>query len=137
MRLVNTKKIELESFITVDEAPPYAILSHTWETDEVSFVELSQSRSKAEEKAGFGKIRSLCSQALQDGLEYAWIDTVCIDQSSSAELSEAINSMNFWYAFPSLEDVRIVRSNHNQLAGINAPLFATFISGISQHMVCP
>lgn len=33
-----------------------------------------------------------------DGLRYAWIDTCCIDKSSSAELSEAINSMYQWYS---------------------------------------
>ncbi len=32
-----------------------------------------------------------------EGLEYIWIDTCCIDKSSSAELSEALNSMYPWY----------------------------------------
>ncbi|KAI5460550.1 hypothetical protein BGZ63DRAFT_340141, partial [Mariannaea sp. PMI_226] len=31
------------------------------------------------------------------GYEYIWIDTCCIDKTSSAELSEAINSMYKWY----------------------------------------
>lgn len=35
--------------------------------------------------------------ASQAGLSYAWIDTCCIDKSSSAELTEAINSMYQWY----------------------------------------
>jgi hypothetical protein len=40
----------------------------------------------------------LCGeQAAKDGLSYFWIDTCCIDKSSSADLSEAINSMYFWY----------------------------------------
>lgn len=39
-----------------------------------------------------------CNQAKKDGLQYAWIDTCCIDKSSSAELQEAINSMFLWYA---------------------------------------
>lgn len=30
-------------------------------------------------------------------MEHVWIDTCCIDKSSSAELSEAINSMYEWY----------------------------------------
>ncbi|KAK3990675.1 hypothetical protein QBC44DRAFT_358106 [Cladorrhinum sp. PSN332] len=38
-----------------------------------------------------------CKQAEKDGLLYAWIDTCCIDKASSAELSEAINSMFKWY----------------------------------------
>jgi hypothetical protein len=32
-----------------------------------------------------------------DGHKYVWIDTCCIDKRSSAELSEAINSMWKWY----------------------------------------
>jgi hypothetical protein len=31
------------------------------------------------------------------GFDYIWIDTCCIDKSSSAELSETINSMFQWY----------------------------------------
>lgn len=46
---------------------------------------------------GFKKIHMTCQQAVRDGLNYAWADTCCIDKSSSAELSEAINSMFRWY----------------------------------------
>ncbi|KAF2201152.1 hypothetical protein GQ43DRAFT_448996 [Delitschia confertaspora ATCC 74209] len=42
-------------------------------------------------------IISACQQARQDNLAYVWIDTCCIDKSSSAELSEAINSMWRYY----------------------------------------
>lgn len=38
-----------------------------------------------------------CRLARQRDLSYAWIDTCCIDKSSSAELTEAINSMFNWY----------------------------------------
>jgi hypothetical protein len=34
---------------------------------------------------------------LTDGLKYTWIDTCCIDKTSSADLSESINSMFRWY----------------------------------------
>lgn len=49
-------------------------------------------------KKGYLKITNACQfvQQLVD-LQYIWIDTVCIDKSSSAELSEAINSMFRWY----------------------------------------
>lgn len=46
---------------------------------------------------GYAKIDACCAQARSDGWEYAWIDSCCIDKSSSAELSEAINSMFKWY----------------------------------------
>lgn len=49
-------------------------------------------------KAGFAKVVGACSRAARDGFDYIWIDTCCIDKSSSAELSEAINSMFKWYA---------------------------------------
>lgn len=56
------------------------------------------------------KIRSCCAFARTMGYRYLWIDSCCIDKTSSAELSEAINSMYEWYAcaavcFAFLEDV--------------------------------
>ncbi|KAF2730463.1 hypothetical protein EJ04DRAFT_545742 [Polyplosphaeria fusca] len=38
-----------------------------------------------------------CAQAKTDGYLYVWIDSCCINPTSSAELSEAINSMYRWY----------------------------------------
>lgn len=78
--------------------PPYAILSHRWRDGEVSFQDchgISNIAADAEitEKPGYKKLKGSCSQALEDGYSYVWIDTCCIDKSSSAELSEAINSM--------------------------------------------
>ncbi|RTE81324.1 hypothetical protein BHE90_004136 [Fusarium euwallaceae] len=46
---------------------------------------------------GYEKVRRSCALAFSEGFEYIWIDTCCIDKSSSAELSEAINSMFKWY----------------------------------------
>ena len=79
------------------EVPPYAILSHRWghARDEVSFSEFGQDGARL--KAGYKKIEFCCRQALKDGLTYAWVDTCCINKESSAELSEAINSMYSWY----------------------------------------
>lgn len=47
--------------------------------------------------SGYKKIVGCCEQASADGYEWVWIDTCCIDKRSSAELSEAINSMYRWY----------------------------------------
>ncbi|KAK6206477.1 hypothetical protein LQW54_007770 [Pestalotiopsis sp. IQ-011] len=49
-------------------------------------------------KAGYRKIELTCAQAKADGIKYAWVDTCCINKDSSAELSEAINSMYAWYS---------------------------------------
>jgi acyl carrier protein len=54
-------------------------------------------RADVERKTGFSKIVGCCMWAKRDGLEYAWIDSCCIDKRSSAELSEALNSMSQWY----------------------------------------
>lgn len=77
--------------------PSYAILSHTWGSDneEVTFNNLGSDRDKS--KPGYRKLYFCAKQAKRDGLQYFWIDTCCIDKSSSAELSEAIASMFRWY----------------------------------------
>ncbi|KAF9728642.1 vegetative incompatibility protein het-e-1 [Paraphaeosphaeria minitans] len=49
------------------------------------------------DKAGYRKIQLCAEQAVQDGLEYFWVDTCCIDKENYAELSQAINSMFRWY----------------------------------------
>lgn len=54
------------------------------------------SRSLVAAKKGFEKIQKCCEIAASDGFEYAWVDTCCIDKTSSSELSEAINSMWAW-----------------------------------------
>ncbi|RMX86972.1 hypothetical protein D0869_02689 [Hortaea werneckii] len=96
MWLLNAKTYALKFFHTAKTAPPYAILSHTWEDDEVLFKDMDD-LEKAKAKSGWQKIEYICRQALEDGLQWAWVDTCCIDKSSSAELSEAINSMFKWH----------------------------------------
>lgn len=93
MRLVNTLSQKLESFAD-NKIPPYAILSHRWENEEVLFDDM---RGDFSRKQGYGKLKGACDQAARDGLRYIWIDTCCIDKTSSTELSEAINSMYTWY----------------------------------------
>jgi hypothetical protein len=85
------------TLVTSDDIPRYAILSHTWgaDTEEVSFKDMIDGTGKR--KTGYEKIRFCGEQAERDGLQYFWIDTCCIDKSSSAELQEAINSMFRWY----------------------------------------
>jgi hypothetical protein len=95
MRLINCSTLQLEEFF--DRAiPEYAILSHTWGHDEVSFADAPFSQATTAREA-WKKIEFTCAQASRDGLSYVWVDTCCIDKSSSSELSEAINSMFAWY----------------------------------------
>ena len=115
MRLLRTSTFKLESFFD-ERLPPYAILSHTWGDEEITFQELQQkdatillNSTKMQTvngkplhgfqsiKKGFLKIVGCALQAEKDGFEYIWCDTCCIDKTNSTELSEAINSMYHWY----------------------------------------
>lgn len=102
-----------------DTSEPYAILSHTWGKlkDEILFEDLArycdpeirQSEgyfsvdfrqgpgAVLRQRAGWRKIEAAIKQARADGKDWLWADTCCIDKGSSAELSEAINSMYNWY----------------------------------------
>lgn len=95
MRLLSTSTRQLCEFQSAD-IPPYAILSHTWEEEEVLYADIQN--DLATDKVGYAKVVGFCKEAAAKGLEWAWIDTCCIDKTSSAELSEAINSMYQWYA---------------------------------------
>ncbi|KAI8947166.1 heterokaryon incompatibility protein-domain-containing protein [Xylaria longipes] len=94
MRLLNVKTGLLEEILN-PLTHKYAILSHMWEDEEVLFSDMSNPYFKANE--GYKKIKMAMKLADEAGLRYVWIDTCCIDKSSSAELTEAINSMFRWY----------------------------------------
>ncbi|KAI0642336.1 heterokaryon incompatibility protein-domain-containing protein [Trametes meyenii] len=99
--------------------PEYAILSHVWRDGEQSFQDVMAITTRYTQ--GYvnpgvhpnlsAKIRGFCTFAHNAGYRWIWIDTCCIDKSSSADLSEALNSMYSWYAnadmcFALLDDVR-------------------------------
>lgn len=95
MWLINVNTLELEEF--GPNPPRYGILSHTWNAgQEISFQDW-KTPEIAKSKAGYAKIEGACRQASSDGLDYVWVDTNCINKTSSSELSEAINSMFAWY----------------------------------------
>ncbi|KAL5347679.1 Vegetative incompatibility protein HET-E-1 [Pseudogymnoascus australis] len=107
------------------DIPKYAILSHRWGAEEVTFKDLIDGTSKS--KAGYGKIRFCGEQAKRNGLQYFWVDTCCIDKSNAVELQEAINSMFRWYqhaikCYVYLPDV----SRSNSADGFNEPWESTF-----------
>ncbi|KAH8817020.1 heterokaryon incompatibility protein-domain-containing protein [Xylogone sp. PMI_703] len=98
MRLLNSSTHKFKEFMADNAIPPYAILSHTWGDDEISFEDwYSLSLPEIESKEGFEKLKYCLDQASLDKIEWLWIDTCCIDKRSSAELSEAINTMFRWY----------------------------------------
>lgn len=106
MRLLNTTTLEIEDYIGSD-VPSYAILSHTWSDQEVTLQEWAKYRQehhheetsgpRFRDSSGREKIESFCRVARRDDHNHVWIDTCCIDKTSSAELTESINSMFQWY----------------------------------------
>ncbi|KAK7468399.1 hypothetical protein VKT23_002914 [Stygiomarasmius scandens] len=110
MRLLHTETLQLKEFFGKD-IPPYAALSHTWEeSQEVSFQEFQNPTEDVKKRSGYTKILEACRLSYRYGFQYIWIDTCCINKDSSAELSEAINSMYEYYrnavvCYAYLEDV--------------------------------
>lgn len=128
MRLLHSTTLDFKVFHD-DKLPPYAILSHTWEEEEIGYQEmrfLQKLRALPDnlknntafiatmeaafgldsfivdqkpviERRGYRKILKTAEIAREKKLNYIWVDTCCIDKSSSAELQEAINSMYEWY----------------------------------------
>lgn len=102
MRLLHTETLRLELFIP-ECLPEYVILSHRWSAEEVIFEDFQSGEMLSEDhparhKAGFKKILDACRRAQQDDYEWIWIDSCCIDKSSSAVLQESINSMWRYYS---------------------------------------
>ena len=100
-----TAGMQVDINVFGDDETDYAILSHRWNDTEVNYEEMVDLAKMGERKikeirgrAGYKKILDACEQAQKDGYEWVWVDTCCIDKRSSAELSEAINSMYRWYA---------------------------------------
>jgi len=123
MRLINVDTLKLQSFGHGD-TPEYIILSHTWDQDEITlqdwqaveaFPELEALRAQVgtdtysilqerrvhdiRTKQGYIKLTRLCDTVRnrRPDCKWVWADTCCIDKTSSAELSETINSMFQWY----------------------------------------
>jgi hypothetical protein len=76
--------------------PPYAILSHRWSDSEILLEDIASGAYK-DRQEGYQKLEFCAKQAAQDGLQYFWIDTCCIDRWNLRERSRAINSMFQWY----------------------------------------
>ncbi|KAI0692863.1 heterokaryon incompatibility protein-domain-containing protein [Cerioporus squamosus] len=127
MWLLSSSRAELRYYVSPDAVEGgYAILSHVWGADEQTFQDLQELCAKCA-KTGQNprdlvceKIKRSCELAEQHGYRWVWIDTCCIDKTSSAELSEAINSMFRYYAlsrvcYAFLKDVDADKAFHPSL----------------------
>jgi Heterokaryon incompatibility protein (HET) len=102
MRLLHSETFELRSFIR-GQVPDYVILSHRWGVEELTFDDIqkhpiSNPSSLARQLRGFPKVAGACKLAKEDGYDWIWIDSCCINKASSSELQETINSMWDFYA---------------------------------------
>ena len=105
MWLLHTKTLELR-FFADSRSVRYAALSHVWEADDhrQPFREIqaiySRCLASGEDPRDLvtAKVRNFLALAESEGYEWGWLDTACIDKTSSAELSEAINCMYRWYS---------------------------------------
>jgi hypothetical protein len=70
MRLINVKTLAFEEYYG-ENIPSYAVLSHTWGSEGVTYQEWC-SRKFSKTKAGYKKIRSACKLALDDEVNYLW-----------------------------------------------------------------
>ncbi|KAJ8489333.1 hypothetical protein ONZ51_g2965 [Trametes cubensis] len=121
MRLLNTRTGQFVENID-PKVTRYAILSHVWDIrgeqsyQQVLAIWQKASRSSTSSQVSVKgrcknasaisildspelsvKIRGFCAIAHQHGYGLGWMDSCCIDKTSSAELTEAINSMYLWY----------------------------------------
>lgn len=106
MRLLNVNTSEFAQF-NGQHVPPYAITSHRWSGDEPYFKEMR--KNKATNGEGLKKVQGFCKfvrdenvrrRAMRgevEGCDWIWLDTVCINKDSDAEVTESINSMFRWY----------------------------------------
>lgn len=105
MRLLDTTTFELRSDSQeFFQAEGYAILSHRWVGQEITFDEIAQHapslRDAGEQRMKspqLDKIRGACETARKQGFRWMWIDNCCINKSSATEEAESINSMFKWY----------------------------------------
>lgn len=109
LKIDSDGRLSRDTFLSRKNIPPYAILSHRWNDDEPNYQDITNGTGK--EKEGYRKLIFCAEQAERDGIQYFWVDTVCIDKTSSPELQEAIVSMFQWYqdakrCYAYLQDVR-------------------------------
>ncbi|KAI0702602.1 hypothetical protein C8Q76DRAFT_861563 [Earliella scabrosa] len=105
MWLLDTHTLKLHHFVSPEAVKEgYVILSHRWNAQEQSFQDLQEVHEWCNRSGDdphdlvTDKIRRFCELAEAHGYQWAWIDTCCIDKTSSAELEEAINAMFRFYS---------------------------------------
>ncbi|KAK0806639.1 hypothetical protein LTR75_002527 [Friedmanniomyces endolithicus] len=97
MRLLNVSTLQFREFHR--DTPRYIAASHRWKAGMEAMIGDIQNRSNVD-KSGFQKVEGFAKYVRENfkDVEWLWIDTCCINQDSSQEVNEAVNSMFSWYA---------------------------------------
>lgn len=74
MRLLNAHTSKISDH-NGGNIPPYAIFSHTWGEEEVTYVDFV--KGKASSLKGYAKIKGCCKQTIADGLEFV-VRPICL-----------------------------------------------------------
>src|SRR5690349_16226578 len=93
MRLLNIEDMALELFPDPPDAsiPDYAILSHRWGAEEITFEDMRDpTAEEVRRKLGWKKIKQSCRLATDVGFKYIWIDTCCIKKADKEELTNTL-----------------------------------------------
>lgn len=123
MRLLNTATYEVKA----RNVPKYAILSHRWEEDEgeITYQMLSAANGlnpglrnfmvDESRKVSWNKIMGTCAKGREQGYEWLWIDSLCINKADSVEMRESLNAMFDYYrdagvCYSFLKDVDVTAS---------------------------
>ncbi|PIL29023.1 hypothetical protein GSI_09071 [Ganoderma sinense ZZ0214-1] len=130
MWLLRTSRAELHFFPSPESVPRgYAILSHVWDREEQTFQDTQNLRIQCATTGdnprdlASPKVKHFCILAEQHGYDWGWDDTCCIDKTSSAELSEAINSMFQYYSLAEVCYAYLRDVSHNPDGGVDADSF--------------
>ena len=135
MRLLNSRNGQIKEFISAEDAPPYAILSHTWGEEEVTLNtwQTLYPSPGLERMKGYPKILHCQSQSLIDGLEWVWVDTY---ERTSPALTCLRNANRL---LPVAASIRPAVPNSQKLstpcfAGTSKLLYAMYIYATSSKM---
>ena len=130
MWLLSTSRAELHFFPSPESVPRgYAILSHVWDREEQTFQDTQNLCTQCATAGGSPrdlaspKVKQFCALAKRHGYDWGWDDTCCIDKTSSAELSEAINSMFKYYAMAEVCYAYLRDVSHNPDGSVDADAF--------------
>ena len=83
IRVSDSRPDYMQDFNDVRKLPPYAILSHCWDIDEVTY-QMFKGKSFDRQSRGWRKICELCRIAGERGLDWVWTDTCSLHDDTIA-----------------------------------------------------